>query len=50
MSNFFDETMLGLLEAAEIVKGNIPLSEREGMPAPTLYIANDDVGDITDKV
>lgn len=27
MSNFFDETMQGLLEAAEIAKGNITLIE-----------------------
>ena len=42
MSNFFDETMQGLLEAAEIAKGNIPLTEREDMPAPTFYVADDD--------
>lgn len=29
MSNFFDETMQGLLEAAEIAKGNITLTEWE---------------------
>ena len=34
MSNFFDETMQGLLEAAEITKGNITLTEWENMPAP----------------
>lgn len=28
MSNFFDETMQGLLEAAEITKGNITLLTR----------------------
>lgn len=27
MSNFFDETMQGLLEAAEIAKANITLTE-----------------------
>ena len=27
MSNIFDETMQGLLEAAEIAKGNITLTE-----------------------
>ena len=35
MSNFFDETMQGLLEAAEIAKGNITLTEWENMPGPT---------------
>ena len=38
MSNFFDETMQGLLEAAEIAKGNITLTEWENMPAPTFYL------------
>lgn len=40
MSNFFEETMQGLLEAAEIAKGNITLTERENMPAPTFYVAD----------
>ena len=40
MSNFFDETMQGLLEAAEITKGNITLTELENMPAPTFYVAD----------
>ena len=40
MSNFFDETMQGLLEAAEIAKGNITLTERENMTAPTFYVAD----------
>ena len=31
MSNFFDETMQGLLEAAEIAKGNITLTEWENL-------------------
>ena len=40
VSNFLDETMQGLLEVAEIAKGNIPLTEREDMPAPTFYVAD----------
>lgn len=40
MSNFFDETMQGLLEAAEIAKGNITLTEWENMPVPTFYVAD----------
>ena len=40
MSNFFDETMQGLLEAAEITKGNITLTEWENLPAPTSYVAD----------
>lgn len=43
MSNFFDETMQGLLEAAEIAKGNITLTELENMPAPTFYVADNDI-------
>lgn len=40
MSNFFEETMQGLLETAEIAKGDITLTEREDMPAPTFYVAD----------
>lgn len=42
MSNFFDDTMQGLLEAVEIEKGTIPLSERKDMVAPTFYVCNSD--------
>lgn len=35
MSRFFDDTMQGLLEAVAIDKGEIPLVEKEDMPAPT---------------
>lgn len=42
MSQFFDDTMRGLLEAVEMEKGNIPVAEREGMPAPTFYVSSDD--------
>lgn len=42
MSDFFDDTMQGLLEAIEIEKGSIPLTEREGMPAPTFYVSDSD--------
>ena len=40
MSNSFDETMQGLLEAAEIAKGNITLTEWENMPTTTFYVAD----------
>ena len=40
MSNFFDETMQGLLEAAEIAKANITLTEWKNMLAPTFYVAD----------
>ena len=42
MSKFFDDTMQGLLQAIEIEKENIPLTERNGMPAPTFYVSSDD--------
>lgn len=42
MSNFFDDTMQGLLQAIEIEKGNIPLTERNGMPAPSFYVSSDE--------
>lgn len=40
MSQFFDETMQGLLEAVAIDKGEIPLSEKNSMPAPTFMAAD----------
>lgn len=40
MSNCFDETKQGLLEAAEIAKRNITLTEWEDMSAPTFYVAD----------
>ena len=42
MSNFFDDTMQGLLEAVEIEKGTIPLTERKEMVAPTYNVCNSD--------
>ena len=42
MSKFFDDTMQGLLQAIEIENENIPLTERNGMPAPTFYVSSDD--------
>jgi len=40
MSKFFEETMQGLLEAVAIEKGEIPLVEKENMPAPTFVAAD----------
>ena len=39
---FYEDMEKALLEAIEIEKGNIPLKERENMPAPTFYVAEDD--------
>ena len=38
MGNFFNDTMQGLLEAVEIEKGNIPLVQKEDMPAATYVV------------
>lgn len=35
MSKFFEDTMLGLIEAVEIQKSNLPLTSHEDMPAFT---------------
>lgn len=40
MSKFFEETMQGLLEAVTMEKGEVPIVEKEDMPAPT-YVAAD---------
>ena len=40
MESFFEDTMQGLLEAVEIEKGNVPLIEKEDMPAPTYMVYN----------
>ena len=40
MSKFFEDTMQGLLEAVEMEKGNVPLTEKPNMPAPT-YVVGD---------
>jgi DNA-binding XRE family transcriptional regulator len=42
MSQFFDETLQGLLEAVVIEKSNIPLTTKENMPAQSFYIAEKD--------
>lgn len=40
--SFYEDMERALLEAIEIEKGNIPVKEREGMPAKTFYVADDD--------
>lgn len=37
---FYEDMEKSLLEAIEIEKGNIPLSERKDMLAPTFYAEN----------
>lgn len=36
----YEDMEKGLLEAIEIEKGNIPLTKREDMPAPTFFAAD----------
>lgn len=43
MSSFFDDTMQGLLEAIEIEKGSIPLTEKKDMKAKTYYVSDSDI-------
>ena len=40
MGKFFEDTMQGLLEALEIEKGNLSLSKKEDMPAPTFVVSS----------
>ena len=47
--SFYEDMERALLEAIEIEKGNIPLTKREGMPAPTYYVADDDQ-EIIDRI
>lgn len=49
MSQFFDETMQGLLEAVAIEKGETPLIEKEDMPAPT-FIASEKEKELIDEL
>lgn len=49
MSDFFNDTMQGLLEAIEMEKGNIPLVEKENMPAST-FIAVDKEKELIDEL
>ena len=39
VGKLFEETMQGLLEAVAIEKGEIPLIQKENMPAPTFVAA-----------
>ena len=49
MSTFFEDTMQGLLEAVDMERGNIPLKEKENMPAPT-FIASEKERELIDEV
>lgn len=49
MGNFFDDTMQGMLEAVETEKWNIPLVQRENMPAPT-FTASDKEKELIDEI
>ena len=49
MSKFFEETMQGLQEAIAMEHGEIPVKEKENMPAPT-FIASDKEKELIDEV
>ena len=49
MSTFVEDTMQGLLEAVDMERGNIPLKEKENMPAPT-FIASEKERELIDEV
>lgn len=39
MNSLFNDTLQGLLEAVEIEKGNIPLIQKDNMPASTFIVS-----------
>lgn len=47
--SFYEDMERALTQAIEIEKGNIPVTKREGMPAPTYYVAEDDK-ELIDKI
>lgn len=49
MSDFFNETMSGLLEAVAIERGEIALEKKEGMPAPT-FVASEQEEKLIDEL
>ena len=49
MGDFFDNTIQGLLEAAEIERGEIPLVQKEDMPAPA-FTAYDKEKELIDEI
>lgn len=49
MSQFFDDTMQGLLEAVEMEKGHIQMIQKEGMPA-AIFIAADKEKELIDEL
>lgn len=38
---FYEDIQKSLLEAIEIEKGNLPLTQKENMPAPTFVVMDD---------
>ena len=47
--SFYEDMERALTEAIEIEKGNIPLTEKKNMPAPTFYVADNDK-ELIDKI
>lgn len=40
MGDFFTDTMIGLIQAVNIEKGNIPMKKVENMPAETYRVSS----------
>ncbi len=49
MAKHFTDTLTGLTEAVKISNGEIPLKEKNNMPAPTFVADSDMETDITDS-
>jgi hypothetical protein len=47
--SFYEDMEKSLLEAIEMEKGNLPVKKRDGMLAPTYYVADDD-SEIIDRL
>lgn len=46
---FYEDMEKSLLEAIEMEKGNIPMTQRENMPAPT-FVASDKERELIDEI
>lgn len=50
MSDFFNDTMNGLLEAIAIDHGEIPLTEKEDMPSKTLVSSEEHTRELVENL
>lgn len=47
--SFYEDIQNSLAQAIEIEKGNVQLSERKNIPAPTFYVEYDEMKSINKK-